>query len=157
MIDAVEIELNDTFAEPYWQAINDTTRDKIDDVLRVGTTEGASIRTMAAEIEKLGGQYSTQPRHEHSPHRSSGAMNSGHELAMRQLEQELGLPVGKEWYSVLGDTTRESHAELDGRVVPVKDSFVLAGVPVPYPAHRSLPPSERCNCQCGITSAVGGR
>ena len=53
--------------------------------------------------------------------------------------------MGVEWLSIRGNTTRESHAELDGVVVPHGGRFNLGGVMIKYPGDIALPAKDRCN------------
>jgi hypothetical protein len=79
-------------------------------------------------------------------------MNAGHAQGIEQLKIDTGLDIRAEWLSVLGSTTRDSHAANDGEMADEDGMFNLAGYMVPWPSHFSLPASERCNCQCSIVS-----
>lgn len=80
---------------------------------------------------------------------TTDAMNAGHCLGMRRLQEESGLQVGKEYLSVLGSTTRHAHASLDGTIVDGPDAmFNMEGYKIPWPGHFSLPARLRINCQC---------
>lgn len=87
---------------------------------------------------------------------TTGAMNSGHVMGIRRLQEETGLEMGKEFLSVLGPTTRDTHADADGQTVGVDDDFNIGGHKAPYPGHPSLPVSERANCQCSVVSTFVG-
>jgi hypothetical protein len=50
------------------------------------------------------------------------------------------------WLSVLGNTTRDTHAALDGVPEDSEGLWNLGGVDIPWPSHVSLPPDERINC-----------
>lgn len=50
------------------------------------------------------------------------------------------------WLSVLGTTTRATHAMLDGVPADEDGLWELGGVRVPWPGHWSLEAGERCNC-----------
>jgi hypothetical protein len=87
---------------------------------------------------------------------SGNALNGARSAAMDRLQEEVpGLKTKKTWMSVLGTTTRDSHAELDGVPADEDGMWNLAGYDVPWPGHWSLPPSERCNCQCTIVEGWG--
>lgn len=85
---------------------------------------------------------------------TAGMLNSGHEAAIQETERQTGIPMGKELLSVLGSTTRDTHADADGQVVASDGMFDIGGFEAPYPGHYSLPPQERCGCQCTVISAV---
>ena len=73
------------------------------------------------------------------------ALNAGHYAGIGNLQDETGIPMGVEWLSIRGNTTRESHAELDGVVVPHGGRFNLGGVMIKYPGDIALPAKDRCN------------
>ena len=75
--------------------------------------------------------------------------------AIRNTGVSTGLEVSKEWLSVQGSTTRNTHSIADGQRVLVDGDFVVGGYLAPYPGHHSLPAGERCNCQCTVISAFG--
>lgn len=152
---AVRASLDETFRQPYWQEINQTTATDIARILDQGMRDGLSIPRLAKLITAAAPEYGRFRGRNVARTETSGALNSGHEIGIAQLEKDLGESVGKEWLSVLGVTTRVTHADLDGVQVATADGmFNLAGYEVPYPAHHSLPPGERCNCQCTILSVL---
>lgn len=149
--------LGDTFAELYWQDVGETTATDIYNVLVAGIREGHSIARIAGEIARqCGPAYSRTRATNVARTEMTGAMNAGHAAGMNQISAETGLPIGKEWVSVMGSTTRPSHAAADGQQTGDPDGlFTLAGLQVPYPGHHSLPAGERCNCFPGSTLVRG--
>jgi hypothetical protein len=156
MLAAAEEELNTTFAQEYWEKINETTRDDIQIVLRNGIEDGLSIRKMAERIHEMAGsEYPITRATAVARTESSNMSNSGHAAGISQLEAETGLQIGKRWLSVLSNTTRVTHAALDGTRTRTADGlFTLGGVDVPWPAHHSLSAENRVNCMCTILSAI---
>jgi hypothetical protein len=144
---AAEI-IHRTFQEPYWQRIPETTRDDIEVTLRNSIDEGLSVREVSRQImERHGDQYDRWRSVNVARTEMTNALNAGHVEGIRQTAQETGLRIGKEWVSVLGTTTRETHADADGQQTPdAEGNFTLAGYEVPWPGHWSLPASERCHC-----------
>ena len=76
---------------------------------------------------------------------------------MDQLAEELGpqVPIKATWLSVLADTTRDTHAMLDGVPADADGLWNLSGYMVPWPSHTSLPAGERINCMCTILEEFG--
>ena len=72
-----------------------------------------------------------------------------------QDEMSGQVPMAQTWLSVLGDTTRDTHAALDGVPANENGMWDLAGYMVPWPSHTSLPAGERCNCMCTINMEIG--
>jgi hypothetical protein len=147
-------ELQETFGEPYWQKVPETTRDDVERTLRDGIRDGYSVPKLAKEIKAIRGPTYALWRGTNTARTEvSHALNGGHSAGISQLQQETGLRIDVEWLSVLGSTTRESHAALDGKTVRQGENFNLSGYMIPWPAHRSLPAGERINCQCTVLSA----
>lgn len=87
---------------------------------------------------------------------TGNALNGARASAMDRLAQEVpGLQMRRTWLSVLGETTRDDHANLDGVPADTDGLWYLGGMRIPWPAHYNLPPSQRCNCQCSILSGFG--
>jgi hypothetical protein len=86
-------------------------------------------------------------------------LNGARKDSVAKLQEELGdeVPMKQTWLSVLGNTTRADHANLDGVPENKKGLWNLGGTMIPWPAHISLPPDQRCNCQCSLTISFGMR
>jgi len=145
-VDAAQAELDEIFAQPFWLKINQTTRDDILRTMKVAVEDGLSIRQISNRIlERHGASYTRARANNVARTESAGALNSGHQIGLKRIEDDLGFEVGKEWVSALSSTTREAHANLDGETVAGADGlFDLNGVLIPYPAHYSLPARDRC-------------
>ena len=148
--------LERTMRQPYWQQINITTRDDIEITLRDSIEEGVSIRNAARMIrDRNGPEYDMTRATLVARTEVPNALNAGHAAGIARVQAETGRRVGKEWLSVMGSTTRETHAALDGvQTEDAEGEFSLGGYDVPWPAHDSLPASERCNCQCTVISVL---
>lgn len=154
--------IRESFSQDYWQTIAKTTRNDIRAFLTVGSAEGWSIERIAKELtQAFPAEYSKQRARTvartECGHALNGARNTSYERMKRELPNEVAQHIGKSWISVLGNTTRDAHANLDGVMADVDGMFDLNGIRVPWPAHYSLPPADRCNCQCtlGIEFGVG--
>lgn len=154
--DKAKAAIGKSFEGEWWDGIGETTRQGLENFIKLGLEDGWSIRRLSKEISTyFGGDAYPRYRANNIARTELGnAMNAGHQFAIEQLQDETGLPMGKEWVSVMGPTTRITHADADGEQTDSPDGlFTLAGYEVPYPAHDSLPPEERCNCQCTIISS----
>lgn len=156
LVDAAFEETDKIFEQDYWLKIPETTRDDVFRTIRVAITDGRSIADIADEIMNNHGDIYTAARARAIARTETGAaLNAGHEVGIKRVEELTGVVTGKEWLSVLGTTTRKSHAEKDGeQVASAGGMFTLGGVEVPYPSHFSLPASERINCQCTVISTM---
>ena len=153
--------LSESFAEDYWDKISETMMGDAERVLRRGLAEGESIHGMARQLreyfEEGGFRYARRRSENIAMTESGNALNGARKDSVARLQAELGkkVPMKQTWLSVLSNTTRATHADLDG-VPENKDGlWNLGGYMIPWPAHISLPPSERCNCQCTVSIEFG--
>lgn len=155
LVDSIQAALADSFRRPYWEQVNVTTANQIEDILRRGSVEGLSIRDMAREIEDQGETFSRQRATVIAKTESSRSLNAAHVQAIDYTERETGERLGKTWVSVLGNTTRASHAEADGQTVATNEPFYVGGYACMFPGDADLPPEESVNCLCAVISGAG--
>jgi hypothetical protein len=142
----------ETFEQDYWQGMNDTTLQDLERYIDKGLKDGWSIGKMAKNMTSIMGPEYYKGRSTNIARTESGhALNAGRNASIAGVQQAVGpevaQQVGKGWLSVLGNTTRDTHAHADGQIAdPQTGMFNLAGYIVPWPSHFSLPPGERCNC-----------
>jgi hypothetical protein len=75
---------------------------------------------------------------------------------MDQLKDDLPeLKMRRVWMSVLGSTTRDTHAESDGQPEDEDGLFDVGGEKARWPGDPNLSANERCNCQCSILLDMG--
>lgn len=150
MKDNIAEELRNTFSQDYWDEVSVTTQGDIERILKDGLQEGLSIRKMASQMASIFGPAYDKIRATRIARTESGhALNAGRNISINGLKQELGEAgqfVSKEWLSVLGNTTRDAHAGLDGVVADENGMFNLNGVLIPWPSHIDLPVDDRANC-----------
>lgn len=156
VIQAAAATLEETFRQEYWRDVSYTTRTDIQRALEQSIVEGWSVERIARDLnQRFGRSYSLMRGRRVARTEVGNALNAGHVAGMEQIAQETGLRIGKEWVSVMGSTTRSSHARMNGRRTRSPDGlFTLGGVKVPWPGHWSLPARERVNCQCTTISAA---
>jgi len=145
-------QLVESFAQPYWDDISAVTAGHAEEYLVKGLQEGWSIRriasTMAESFQGGTSKYAMMRATRIARTESGHALNAARKAPIDQLMAELGpqVPMQPVWLSVLGNTTRDSHANLDGVPADENGEWELGGVKIPWPGHISLPASERCNC-----------
>jgi DNA topoisomerase-1 len=153
--------LEETFSQDYWQDINDTTSSDITSVLQRGLKDGWSITDIAQEIvDSLpGGQGDTLSRATAIARTEAGhALNGARSAAIDDLAEEMlpyGLPIKKTWMSVLGTTTRETHADADGVPADQRGMWSIGGYDCRWPGDVMLPAHERINCFPGSVLVSG--
>lgn len=150
----IELELRASLTAPWWDSVLDTTRRQVADTLSVGLENGWSIRRTAKAVEGLSATYGRMEATRISRTETSRALNAGHLVGMQQLQTDAPeLKLSKQWVSVMGSTTRESHARMDGTTVPVDAMFDLDGHQCRFPSDSSLPPEHAIHCQCSLISS----
>jgi len=153
--------LAETFEQDYWDDISTTTYGDAEMFLAKGLQEGWSIRRMATEMANsfMGDtqQYALRRSTLIARTESGNALNGARRDAVDGLAEILGpdIPMKVTWLSVLGPTTRATHAMLDGVPADEDGLWELGGERVPWPGHWSLPIGERANCQCSISTEFG--
>ena len=161
MKDNIAERLNESFSQDYWASVSETTMGNAETVLRAGIAEGQSIRDMAVQLREYfedGGFRYARARSENIARtESANALNGARKDSVAQLQRELGdkVPIKQTWLSALGNTTRATHAELDGVPENKNGMWDLSGYEIPWPGHIDLPANERCNCQCSLTIEFG--
>ena len=159
MKEKIQERLSETFSQDYWKGINDTTAGDINNLLRDGIENGKSIAQMAKEIEdRYGSDDYPRSRGRLIARTESGnALNGARSDAIDGLVDELGMKdvIKKVWLSVLGNTTRDTHARLDGVPASRDGTWFLGGYKCRWPGDVRLPAGERVNCQCTILTQFG--
>lgn len=68
----------------------------------------------------------------------------------QKVAKEKGANVVKQWCATLDDKTRETHQQLDGKIVEVDEPFTLpGGLSAMFPGDFG-DPAEDCNCRCQV-------
>ena len=160
MIEEIDQQLRTVFEQEFWEKISQTTQADIGQFLEKGLKEGWSTQKIADEIRAAGGlgfEYYKRRSENIAATESGNVLNAARKGAMDQLQTELAgvATVMPEWRSVLGNTTRDDHADLDGVFADANGLWDLGGVKIPWPGHHSLPPEQRCRCKCTIINQLG--
>jgi hypothetical protein len=162
---AIARHLTKSFRQDYWAKIHETTAGDATRFVRQGLREGWSIDKIARKFRHhFQGDGNTlryaRMRSENIARTETGyALNSVRKSVNDQLKEEMGpeVPMKNAWLSVLMNTTRGTHADLDGVPEDENGLWNLAGYMIPVPGHYTLPPEERCNCHCSIVIEFGMR
>ncbi len=159
-------QLADTFQQPYWSDIHNTTKGDAERSLQRGLNEGWSISKIAKNMRghfidpadpKGTKKYARRRSLNIARTEAGNALNGARKASMDALMEDMAgqVPMRPSWLSVLGETTRDTHAALDGVPADEQGLWNLAGYMVPWPGHVSLPAGLRCFCQCTISMELG--
>jgi SPP1 gp7 family putative phage head morphogenesis protein len=139
--------------------IDDTTKKKLQKVLTESIEEGDSIpeqkKKMIAASDKLFEEDKEWRTSLIARTESCSTMNAG----ATELYKSEGCQM-KEWISVQDDRTRDSHAIMDGVVVPITDKFEVPasdnveGAYMDYAGDPTAPVGQVANCRCTIAGVT---
>ena len=71
-------------------------------------------------------------------------------IGAQAAAEATGLNLNKEWLAAEDDRTRPDHAEADGQIVGLNETFTVGGIEMKEPGDPSAPPEQTINCRCGI-------
>jgi uncharacterized protein with gpF-like domain len=157
MLENIAQQLTDTFSQSYWDDIEQSYGNDVNELLRAGIRNGKSMGDIAQEMTDLSDEYAESRAMNIARTESGHALNGARKASMDEIvnDPQLVGTLRPMWQSALGTTTRDSHAILDGVPADKEGMWTLSGYKIPWPAHYSLPPGERCNCQCTIVIEYG--
>ena len=75
-------------------------------------------------------------------------------FANEEAAKETGLELQKEWIAVMGERTRNDHADADGQTVRRDEPFIVGGEQLKYPGDPSGSAANVINCRCVVAYIV---
>lgn len=126
--------------------VNATTVDKLARTLSEGIGQGEGIAKLRDRVNTVYEEYPVWRAETIARTEATGANNRGF---VESYEQS-GVANAKEWIATLDARTRDSHADQDGEIVGLDETF---GNGLDYPGDPSGDPAETINCRCVIGPA----
>jgi len=125
--------------ESYALLVNETSKDKVDDIIRRGIDAGLSVEEMALQIEAYFEGASKFRADRVARTEMVSNLNWGRQESMKQL----GITAHR-WVTQRDSDVRDSHAAADGQVVQIGEEFTQLGAD--YGGDRTYPSdfNERC-------------
>lgn len=133
-------------------SITATTRDAIKDQLAKGAEAGESIPDLAARIRGLFTQTYAHRAETVARTEVISAYNGSARLAIDN--QDADVVGGMEWISTADDRTRDAHADADGTIIGIGETFSIGGDDLEYPGDPNGSPENVINCRCTIAPVV---
>lgn len=122
---------------------------KICQTLTSSIIRGQSVKNLASDLQQVTNMNkSSAVRNARTM--ITGAQNAGRSEGLKRAKG-MGINVMKEWISTHDARTRDSHAELDGEIVPVDERFSNG---LMFPGDPQGHPSEVYNCRCTMAGAL---
>ncbi len=128
--------------------VTQTTYQQITETMAEGVGAGESIDDLAARIEgvfdeAVGSRSEVIARTE-----VISASNGAALEAVGTLGPDV--VAAKEWISTRSPRTRDTHAEVDGTVIPIGESFQVGGSTLAYPGDPNGAAKETVQCRCAL-------
>lgn len=76
------------------------------------------------------------------------ASNLGSQTGAREITNQTGMVLNKQWIATRDGRVRSEHIDIDGQTVGLEDPFDVGGEQAMYPADASLSPAMSINCRC---------
>jgi len=150
----VSFDLEAPFVQDFIQAranqlagqVTSSTYAAIQSALADGVANGASIDDLATAVQDVFDVASTSRARTIARTEVISASNGSATLAASQLPSDVC--AGMEWISTRDERTRDDHADADGQVVPVGQSFDVGGEMLAYPGDPAGDGGNVINCRC---------
>lgn len=123
---------------------------KITNQVTQGIIQGESLDKISKRLATVTASQNMNSMKTHARTLMTGAQNAGR-LNSYKNAQNMGIDVEKEWMATLDSRTRDSHASLDGEIVPIDKPFSNG---LMYPGDPNGAPVELYNCRCTMVSEI---
>ena len=150
----------DSYGLELCKGINATTKKKLRKVLSEAQFEGDSLAERVKKLVAVADSSFADDKKVRATliarTESCSTINAG----SLELYKSEGINY-KEWVSVQDDRTRDSHAVMDGVVIPSIDKFdvpgfdSVEGAAMAYAGDPTAPSGQVCNCRCTVAPYVG--
>lgn len=130
--------------------VNDTTRNRIAEVIQEGINDGLAHRDIAKNIREAS-KVNRVRAMAISRTEVNTAMNQGKLLAVKSSD----LLYNKGWSAHTDSRTRPDHlAMLDSDMIPLEEDFIVGGEPMSYPGDPRGSAKNVINCRCSLVFRV---
>jgi uncharacterized protein with gpF-like domain len=126
--------------------ISQTTARQIRRLINEAELEGLGVAEIAKNITQKIPSISAFRAAMIARTETHAASNIGAQAAA----EATGLNLNKEWGAAEDDRTRPDHAEADGQIVGLNETFTIGGIEMKEPGDPSAPPEQIINCRCGL-------
>jgi len=150
MVDPFVVSHLQNFSGTKIVGINETTQEKVRNALQEGIRDGDGVPQLANRITGVFEKARKSRAILIARTEVVGSSNFGTFNAYKQS----GVVPRKEWVSTLDDRVRDTHLEMNGKIVPLDRPFVLPdGAQCMYPGETGTPEND-CNERCTIVAVV---
>lgn len=152
----IDQEIAESYSQPYWNQVNQTTRNGLQKYIGDGIAQNLSGADIAGIIQAdPSGLFGKARAMRIARTETTAALNSGHYAVSKELTAAVGSGhAGREWLAIIDKDTRGSHWSADGQVVKTNEKFKVGNSEARFPGDPKLPPSEKINCRCTTTDVI---
>ena len=148
--DPVVAEWIDLKTIKFAKEVNETTIKKLKNTLAEGVLEGESITELGKRVSALYELRRSSGANTVARTETLSANNSGTLFGYKQSK----VVEKKEWLATRDKRTRDSHSQLDGKIIGIDKNFNVNGVSLEYPGDPKGTPAEIINCRCTIIPVI---
>lgn len=124
-------------------------KQKFNSAILQSVLQGESIKKTSKRLrDVIGMNYNSSVRSARTA--MTAAENMGRMRSFERAE-DIGINLMKQWMATLDKRTRDTHRELDGETIPVKETFWNG---LMYPGDPDGDPSEVMNCRCTLVTVI---
>jgi SPP1 gp7 family putative phage head morphogenesis protein len=134
-------------AKFFAKSVNDTTLEKLSRVLAEGIDAGEGIAELSARVKAVYEEFPNYRAETIARTESTAVNNEGFLEAYKQSK----VVNANEWISSSDGRVRESHADMDGKIVEVGKTFPNG---LRYPGDANGDASETVNCRCVLSPSI---
>jgi SPP1 gp7 family putative phage head morphogenesis protein len=123
--------------------INNTTRNRIRRIVRIGIEEGLSYREIALRLTLIGKISSIKRAKNIAWTETHTTANKGSLEMARDIKMKY-----KEWLSAKDERTRKDHRLANGQRVEIDEPFIVMGESLQFPGDPDGSPENVIRCRC---------
>lgn len=128
--------------------VTSSTYAAIQQALQDGVAAGEDINRIAARVQDVFAQASTNRAKTIARTEVISAANGSASLAASQLPSDVA--AGQEFIATRDERTRDDHAEADGQIVAMGEPFIVGGESLLYPGDPAGSAENVINCRCTV-------
>ncbi len=133
-------------AEFFAESVNSTTLQKLDATLSEGIAASEGIVDLSDRVAAVYEEFPTYRSDMIARTEATAANNQGMIEGFKQSD----VATGKEWIATMDETTRDSHAEINGEIVELDAQFSNG---LEFPGDEFGDAGETINCRCVLGPA----
>lgn len=131
------------------QSISETAMEDVLRAIQRGIREGEGTEAIASRIRGVTSLSAWRAATVARTETHQAALFAQAESA-RSAAQEFGLKLEKVWLATLDSRTRDAHAAMNGKAVPLDEKFNVSGALMDRPGDPAGGASNTVNCRCTI-------